>query len=360
MMDNNKPSFVNRTEMIADKDYVLWLDDVKRRYKESQLKASVKVNSELLSFYWSLGHDIVTMNIENVYGKNIMTNLSMDLQKTFPGQKGFSTVNLYFMKRWYLFYTQADGIFYQAGKKSDMPEKFALIPWRHHTDIISNCQTIKEALFYIDKTIEGNWSRKVLEAKLKANLYTAQGAATTNFSDKLPALQGKLAQNVLKDPYHFEFLTMKADYDEKDLEDALVSNITHFLLELGKGFAFVGRQMELRMPNGESYYPDLIFYHIPLKCYVVIDLKAVQFMPEFVGKMNFYVTAADKLLRGEGDNPSIGLIICKSTDKTVVEWSLQDINKPLGVAAYQLQEVVERTVIELELRNKNEKKESEE
>src|SRR5574344_1352020 len=147
MMDNNKPSFVNRTKMVADKDYVQWLENVKKRYKESQIKASVKVNSELLSFYWSLGQDIVTMDVENVYGKNIMANISMDLQRTFPGQKGFSTRNLYLMKQWYLFYNQGDVILHQAGAKSSIPEKFALIPWRHHTDIISSCKTVKEALF---------------------------------------------------------------------------------------------------------------------------------------------------------------------------------------------------------------------
>ena len=157
---------------------------------------------------------------------------------------------------------------------------------------------------------------------------------------------------MLKDPYNFEFLSMKAKYDEHDLEDALVANVTQFLLELGKGFSYVGRQMELQMPGGQAFFPDLVFYFIPQHRYVVIELKAVKYIPEFAGKLNFYVTAADKLLRGEGDNPSVGLIICKSTDKTVVEWSLQDIQKPLGVATYQLQEVVDRTVAELEQRKK--------
>jgi predicted nuclease of restriction endonuclease-like (RecB) superfamily len=181
-------------------------------------------------------------------------------------------------------------------------------------------------------------------------LYKSQGAAITNFDKTLPSPQSQLAKELLKDPYNFEFLTMKKGYDEKDLEDELVKNITNFLLELGKGFAYVGRQMELRMDEETAFFPDLVFYHIPQKRYVIIELKAVKFVPEFAGKLNFYVTAADKLLKGDDDNPSVGLVICRTAKKTIVEWSLQDINKPLGVATYQLQEVVERTVKELELK----------
>jgi len=165
-----------------------------------------------------------------------------------------------------------------------------------------------------------------------------------------------LAKEIFKDPYHFGFLSMQEKYDEHDLEEALVANVTQFLLELGKGFSYVGRQMELQMPSGQTFYPDLVFYFIPQHRYVIIELKAVKYVPEFAGKLNFYVTAADELLRGEGDNPSVGLIICKSTDRTVVEWSLKDINKPLGVATYQLEEVVNRTVAELELRKKQKEK----
>ena len=178
----------------------------------------------------------------------------------------------------------------------------------------------------------------------------------TNFEQTLPAPQSQLAKEILKDPYHFEFLSMKERYDEHDLEDALVSNVTQFLLELGKGFSYVGRQMELQMPCGQIFFPDLLFYHVPQHRYVVIELKVVKFIPEFAGKLNFYVTAVDELLRGEGDNPTVGLIICKSTDKTVVEWSLRDINKPLGVSSYQLEQVVERTVKELELKKDNSRK----
>ena len=189
------------------------------------------------------------------------------------------------------------------------------------------------------------WSRRRLEDELANNLFARKGKALTNYTNKLALPHGLLANEVLKDPYVFDFLSLAEGYTEKQLEDALAHNITRFLLELGSGFAFVGRQMELRMPNGQSYFPDMVFYHIKMRCYVVVE-----FMPEFAGKLNFYVTAADKLLRGDGDNPTVGLLICKTAKNTIVEWSLQDINKPLGVATYQLEEVVERTVKEIEMR----------
>lgn len=230
-----------------------------------------------------------------------------------------------------------------------------MVPWRHHTDIISECKSVEEALFYIHKTVDNNWSRSVLESNLNTDLYKIQGKAITNFSSKLPLPQSSFAQNILKDPYNFSFLNMQRGYDERKLEDALVNNITRFLLELGKGFAFVGRQTELKMPNGKSYFPDLIFYHTFLKCYVVIELKVVDFIPEFVGKLNFYVSAADELLKQSDDNPSIGVLICKSHDKTTVEWSFRGIERPIGVASYQLQEVVDRTIAEIELKTETKK-----
>ena len=190
----------------------------------------------------------------------------------------------------------------------------------------------------------------MLEHQLATNLFKRQGAAITNFASTLQEPQSQLAQQMLKEPYNFEFLTLKHDYDERELEDALVANVTRFLLELGKGFAYVGRQMELRIDDETTFFPDLVFYLIPLKCYVVIELKATQYIPEFAGKLNFYVTAADKLLKGQTDNPSVGLVICKTANDTVVEWSLQGVSTPLGVATYQLRQVVDRTVAEIEQR----------
>ena len=229
-----------------------------------------------------------------------------------------------------------------------MPEIFGQIPWYHHIRIISHCKSLDEAMFYMNKTIEEGWSRSWLEDQIAHNLYRNQGSAITNFDIALPAPQSKLAKEILKNEYNLSFINAESVRQEKDLEEALVANVTRFLLELGKDFAYVGRQMELRMDDETAFFPDLVFYHIPQKRYVIIELKAVKFEPEFAGKLNFYVTAADKLLRGDGDNESVGLIICKTAKKTIVEWSLKDINKPLGVSTYQLEEVVARTVEELE------------
>ena len=278
------------------------------------------------------------------------------------------------MKRWYNFYNEpliigqqaADLIPNEKGQRTvdqfgkgqqvanllEMPDVFGRVPWYHHVEIIEHCNSLDEALFYVNKVAKEGWSRSMLENQLETHLFQREGAIPSNFDSSLPAEQSQGAQQIFKDPYHFEFLSLQENYTEHELEEALVHNITHFLLELGKGFAYVGRQMELRMEDGTAFFPDLVFYHIPQKRYVVIELKAVEFMPEFAGKLNFYVTAADELLRGEGDNPSVGIIICKTAKKTVVEWSLKDIQKPLGVATYQLEQIVERTVLELKQREK--------
>ena len=362
------PQFVHRDRMLADKDYVEWVADVKHRYRQSQVKASVRVNTTMLEFYWSVGRDLLRMRAEDRWGTGVVKQFALDMRQAFPNETGFSFTNVKYMKQWYSFYSErvekGQRLIGQIDEKEksqrlvgqlEMPDFFGRVPWGHHIDIVSRCETIDEALFYIKNDIDGGWSRPVLNVQIDGKLFKVQGSAVTNFDTTLPVPQSQLAKEILKDPYNFDFLTMKPKYDEHDLEEALVSNITHFLLELGRGFSYVGRQMELRMPGGQSFFPDLVFYHIPQHRYVVIELKAVKYVPEFAGKLNFYVTAADKLLRGEGDNPSVGLIICKSTDKTIVEWSLQDIQKPLGVATYQLQEVVDRTIAEIECRKKENK-----
>lgn len=348
--------------MTADNEYVAWMSELERRFHSSQTKAALHLNNETLAFYWSLGRDIVAKKAESKWGSGFFNQLSLDLRHVFNGSNGFSVSNLKYMSRWFQFYFDqirqqpADEIDFagkniirqQPADELEMPGQFALVPWMHHVLIFTKSKSLNEALFYISKTIEGNWSRRMLEDQISSDLFGRAGKAVTNFSNQQPAPQDKLANEILKDPYNFDFLSMRKGYDEHQLEYALVRNITRFLLELGKGFAFVGRQMELKMANGKSFYPDLVFYHTRLKAYVVVELKVVEFLPEFAGKLNFYVTAADELLRGENDNPSIGLLLCKQTDKTLVEWSLRDINKPLGVASYQLQEVVDRTIKELE------------
>ena len=395
---SDKPTFVSRDMMTADEGYVQWMADIKQRFRQSQVKAAVRVNTAMLEFYWSVGRDLVALRAEERWGAGVVKQFALDMRQAFPDETGFSDTNVKYMKRWYLFYYErvikgqrpVDQIGHQAGDEKgqqvadqleaveksqqtvgqiedrekcqqaadqlEMPEIFGRIPWFHHVLIISKCQTLDEAIFYINKVTEEGWSRSRLESQIAANLFGSQGAAVTNFEHTLPAPQSQLAKEILKDPYHFGFLSMSEEYEEKDLEDALVSNVTRFLMELGKGFSYVGRQMELQMPGGQTFFPDLLFYHIPQHRYVVIELKVVKYIPEFAGKLNFYVTAVDELLRGEGDNPTVGLIICKSTDKTVVEWSLRDINKPLGVSTYQLEQVVERTVRELELKKENSRK----
>lgn len=373
--EKDKPTFIYRDGMTADKEYVAWLHELKERYLRGQIRASIKVNSEMLAYYWSLGRDIVMKQAESKWGSGFFNQLSLDMRKMFPNENGFSVTNLKYMKRWYVFYTEgvgirqqvADEFRHQAGDdleisdtqrvmdKTVMPEFFSKIPWFHHVQIFTKSKSANEAFFYINKVVAEGWSRNMLENKMANNLFYAQGAAITNFDSALPAPQSQLAKELLKNEYNLSFISAKDIEHEKDLEDALAKNVTQFLLELGKGFAYLGKQQELRIDEDTAFFPDLLFYHIPQRRYVIVELKAVKFMPEFAGKLNFYVTAADKLLRGSGDNPSVGLLICKTAKKTIVEWSLQDIQKPLGVATYQLQEVVARTIEEIEQTRRKEK-----
>ena len=357
----DKAEFVHRNGITADKEYVEWLHELKERYQRGQIKASIKVNSEMLVYYWCLGRDIVTKQAESKWGSGFFNQLSLDMRRMFSNENGFSVTNLKYMKRWYMFYAETvrnhqqvtDEIRHQIGDEFKMPTCFGYIPWRHHIQIFTKSKSVNEALFYINKVITEGWSRSKLENKMADNLYKTQGTAITNFDSVLPEPQSLLAKELLKNKYNLSFISAKDVEQEKDLEEALAKNVTQFLLELGKGFAYLGKQQELRIDNETVFFPDLLFYHIPQRRYVIIELKAVKFMPEFAGKLNFYVTAADKLLRGNGDNPSVGLLICKTAKKTIVEWSLQDIQKPLGVATYQLQKVVNRTIEEFEQDRKN-------
>lgn len=343
-----------------DADYRHWMEDVKQRLKNCQIKAAVRVNSALLEFYWSLGRDMANMKAEQKWGSGVIEQMSLDLKAAFPNLKGFSTTNLWYVKKWYLFYAdeklqqpvgelqgiemEVDAKLPQLVGEFEMPEKFALVPWGHHIEIITHCQSVGEALFYIQKTIDNGWSRSALENNMAAGLFAKQGKAVTNFGTTLPAQQSQLAQELLKDPYNFDFLTMADDYKERELEDALAQNISRFLLELGKGFSYVGRQVELRVDD-ESFFIDMLFYHIRLKCYVVVELKTVKFIPEFAGKLNFYVTAVDRLLKQDDDKPTIGLLICKTKKDTLVEWALADIHKPIGVAGYELHNILPKELV---------------
>ena len=260
-------------------------------------------------------------------------------EKTFPNMSGFSVQNLKSIRYWYKFYNiDENGL--QAVSQTDMIEKMVKsIPWGHNQRIVYKCQSIPEALFYVQKTMDNGWSRSVLEHQIDSGLYDRQGKAITNFSVKLPEPQSDLAVQTLKNPYNFDFLTLREEYDEKELEDTLVNQITQFLLELGTGFSYMGRQVHIRV--GESdFYIDLLFYHARLHCYVVVELKTEKFKPEFAGKLNFYVTAVNKQMKTFQDNPTIGILICKDKDDVVEEYALDDISQPIGIAEYELTKVL--------------------
>lgn len=356
--------------MAMNSDYKLWLQAIKSQIHSAQIKAALKVNAELINLYWQLGSEIVQKDTLATWGDSWLHQLSRDLTIEFPDIKGFSHTNLKYVRRWYLFYgsligqqpvaqlqdsheplkqpvvqqpsapnriiQQPDG---EIGQQfvAQMPSAFATIPWGHHLQIITKCNNIEEALFYITETALYNWSRAVMVHQIESRLYQRKGAAVTNFESTLPKPQSDLAKELLKDPYKFDFLSLGNEYKERDLENGLVKHITKFLLELGAGFAYVGRQYLLEV-GGEDFYMDLLFYHVKLHCYVVIELKTGKFIPEYASKLNFYLNVVDDQLRNEHDEPSIGIIICKERNKIVAEYALRGILKPIGVTEYQLTE----------------------
>ena len=365
-----EPYIVMSHDIHIDRDYADWIADIKHRYRSAQVKAAVKVNEEKLLFNWQLGRDLVQMKAEERWGAGVVEQVSMDLKREFPDTDGFSTSNLWFMKKWFLFYSADEsqqklyqlgreigaekmhhvGVeltnskLYQSGREmtdgefqrrnDEFPMPFALVPWRHHVEIITKCKSIDEALFYVSKTIEQGLSRNALINCIKANLYEHQGKIVNNFINHLPALQSKLVREVLKENYDFGFATVEHEiYDEAELEQALTKNVTDLLLELGTGFAFLGRQKEL-VVDGRSRKIDLLFYHIRLRCYIVCELKAKPFEPEFAGKLNYYVNAVDELLKTNDENPTIGLLVCSDMNKIDVQWSIKGISTTMGVATY--------------------------
>ena len=315
--------------------YREWLEALKTNIQQSQIKAAIQVNSELLHLYWRIGKDIVQKQEQTQWGDGFLQTLSRDLQEAFPTMKGFSYRNLKYIRQWYLFYNQENIIGKQVVSQLEMT--LFNIPWGHHIMIIQRCKNISEALVYVNKTIENHWSRSVLEHQLGLNLYDREGKAITNFKQQLPAIQSDLAQQLTKDPYIFDFLTLTKPYTEKELQSYLEENMTKFLLELGKGFCFYGKQVHIDV-GGDDFYIDLLFYNVRLHCYVVVELKSVKFKPEHVGQLKFYVTAVDKQMRTEADNPTIGLLICKDKNDVVVEYTLSDVNSPIGISSYQLYE----------------------
>ena len=263
------------------------------------------------------------------WGSGFLKQLSKDLMTEFPDMKGFSYRNLRAIKQWYLFYSQDNTIWQQP------VAILARIPWGHNLAIISRCSTVEQALFYVRKTVENNWSRSVLIHQIESDLLARSGKAVTNFDQTLPAPQSDLAREMIKDPYNFDFLTLTGDYTERELEKGLIDHIVRFLIELGAGFAYVGKQVPLQVGE-RDFFLDLLFYHTRLHCYVVIELKVAEFEPEHAGKLNFYIKAVDEQFRRDGDMPTIGILLCKGKDRVVAEYALSDIHKPMGVSEYEL------------------------
>lgn len=395
-MDFNKPQVVRSHDVQVDAKYVQWLGEVKARYRSAQIKAKVHVCAEQLLFNWQLGRDLVQKKAEERWGSGVVEQVSMDLQAAFPESKGFSTTNLWRMKQWYQFYCQepeklpqverelqgsdkqADIRLHQLGGETKLqqsvgeiadgvpfPLYFALVPWRHHVEIVTKSKSIDEALFYIQHTISRGWSRSALMNCMKADLYRTEGKAITNFAAQLPSPQSELAQAITKDTYDFGFLTLEDGFQEEALELELERQLTRFLLEMGTGFAYLGRQRQI-VVAGKTRKLDMLFFHIPLNCYVVVELKVVPFQPEFAGKLNFYVSAVDDLIKTPSQNPTIGLLICAGKDETEVQYAFRGVQTPIGVASYdnvQIKKIQEQLpsveelktrirLLEEELRNK--------
>ena len=351
----------------SDQAYARWVSELKERYRQSRVRTSVAVNSHLLAFNWSVGRDIVALQFENTYGSRFYDSLSGDLRDAIPGPKGFSPTNLKYMRS---FYELVDDVL--SGNRPQLVDDLGLaeisairpqladelkaaskrqpstndghelfsIPWGHVRLLIDKCKGDgNKALFYAQKTLENNWSRAMLGNFIETDLYERQGKAVSNFAATLPAPQGDLAQEITRDPYSFDFLAIRERYDERELKDALMDNITKFLLEMGTGFAFVGR--EYRMVIGETEkFVDMLFYHIRLRCYVVLEVKVTDFDPTYMGQLGTYVVAVNHQLKGEDDNPTIGLLVCKGLDRVEAQYALESSSQPVGVSSYELSKLI--------------------
>jgi predicted nuclease of restriction endonuclease-like (RecB) superfamily len=306
-------------------DYADLLHNLKERIRSAQIRASLSVNKELVLLYWQIGRDILARQEEQGWGSKVIDRLAVDLRREFPEMKGFSSRNLKYMRA--LAEAYMDAQFVQ--------QAVAQIPWGHNVRILDYVKEFAEREWYIRQTVQNGWSRDVLVHHIESKLYRRQGKAITNFDRTLPHPQSDLAHQILKDPYTFDFLSLDREARERDLERGLIDHIRAFLLELGVGFAFVGSQVHLDVGD-QDFYLDLLFYHLRLRCYVVIDLKMSEFKPEYAGKMNFYLSAVDDLLRYKDDQPSIGIILCKAKNKVIVEYALRDTRKPIGVSGYKL------------------------
>jgi len=316
---------------LVENTYVTTLKTLKEKIRTAQIKAALSVNSEMICLYWEIGRTIVENQNKQGWGTKVTERLSRDLQKEFPGMKGFSSTNLEYMKSFYEAY-QGVIISQQAAGK---------LPWWHNVILLDKVKSKEERDWYAKQAIENGWSRNVLVMQIESDLYHRQAleGKITNFKRTLPGPQSDLAEQIMKDPYKFDFLSVYNEAQEKDIENALVKHITKFLLELGTGFAFVGQQYHLEIGD-EDYYIDLLFYHLKRRCYVVLELKATKFKPEHAGKLNFYLSAVDDILRHESDRPTIGILLCKSKNKITAEYALKGISTPMGVSEYNITQAI--------------------
>ena len=310
---------------MIEKNYVIIVENIKEQIRKAQHKAILNANKEMLILYWNIGKVI---NENSMWGNKFLSNLSAEISNEFPSVKGFSIRNLKNMARFYREYPDIEIV----------QSVTAQITWTHNIEIL-RVESKEQRLWYINKTIENGWSVNVLAHQIDNNLYFRQieQKKVSNFPINLPSPQSELALETMKDPYVFDFIELKEDAQEKDLEDALIKNITKVLLEFGKGFAYVGHQYHLEVA-GEDYYIDLLFYNIKLKCYVVIELKVGEFKPEYAGKLSFYLTAIDESVKEQSDNPTIGLLLCRNKNDVVAEYTLRDMNKPMGVSEYRIKD----------------------
>ena len=328
-----KPVKVIDVVDISDKDYLKWIQDLCNRYRQSQIKASLQINKGMLSFYWELGKDIEERKYDNKYGSRFYENLSRDLSNVLNNKKGLAPTSLRYTKYFYCLYAP---LFENCRQVADEFDLLFSIPWSHHQKIIDKVKgDANKGLFFVRKTLENNWGRGVLVNFLETDLYERNGITMSNFKATMPTVESDLAQQLLKDPYHFNFLTLKEEYTEKELKEKLVDKLSNFLLELGKGFSFVGREYRLSV-CGKDKYIDLLFYIIPLHRYCVIEIKVTDFEFQDIGQLAGYTAMVDDLLNSKQDNPSIGLLICKEKNNVLARYALSRINSPIGISEFEL------------------------
>jgi len=334
---------MKKISILSSQEYRLFIENIKSKIRSAQLKASFSVNTELIGLYWDIGRSVVDRQNKEGWGASVIEHMSHDIQKEFPGIEGFSSSNISRMRAFYTAWKDVQIISARLVPKlkaknsaQSVPkiiDFLSHIPWGHHIDLLFKLKEPVQRIWYGQKTIENGWSRPVLVHQIEVKAYSRHGKAVNNFKATLPPVQSDLAKQIIKDPYNFDFLTLKDDYNEKILEKALIDEVQKFLMELGTGFSFVGRQKHLEVGD-QDFYIDLLFYHLKLRCFVVIELKTEAFKPEFAGKMNFYLSAVDDLMRHQNDQPSIGIILCKTRNKVIAEYALRDVKKPVGVASY--------------------------